>query len=373
MWMTSILFTLFAGFLALGPVNRLGLPRWAEIGIGLVLLLLPQNYLLIRIFQTSIISPDAVPPLLLLAVFLGSAFLLVATGAEILRLLLFLVKVKLPAWTSLSLGLLGAIFLILSGLRQPGIIEETLTLSHLPAEAEGLRVAVIADLHIDLMRGKKWCERFVSRVNAAKPDIILFTGDQADGALELRKPDLLPLKKLTPHAEKYLITGNHEFYFETEAYMNYYRELGIRPIDSTCVTTHGLAILGLPDTRSLTQSYMSESHIQTLTRDIPAETPTILLAHKPAVAAIADRYEIDVQFSGHTHGGQLPLMDLLIARMNAGFVRGWYKLPRGLKLYVSTGAGVWIGFPYRFFQPEVKIFILKGENCASRKKGFSTL
>lgn len=359
MWMTSILFTLFGGFLALGPVNRLGLPRWAEIGFGLFLIVIPQNYLLIRLFRTSIISPDGVPPLLLLAVFLGSAFLLVATGAEILRLLLFTVKVKLPAWTSLSVGLLGAIFLIVSGFRQPGIVEETLALSRLPAEAEGLRVAVIADLHIDLLRGKRWCERFVSRINAASPDIILFTGDQADGDIDLRKPDMLPLKDLSPDAEKYLITGNHEFYFETEAYLNYYRELGIRPIDSECVTTHGLAILGLPDTRSLTQSHISESYIRMLTRDIPAEMPIILLAHKPAVASIADRYGIEVQFSGHTHGGQLPVMDRLIAQMNAGFVRGWYTLPNGLKLYVSTGAGVWLGFPYRFFQPEVKIFTLK--------------
>lgn len=361
MWMTSILFTLFGGFLALGPVNRLGLPRWAEIAIGLFLILIPQNYLLIRFFRTSIISPDGVPPLLLLAVLFGSAFILSATGAEILRLLLFLVKVKLPAWSSLSIGLLGAIFLIGSGARQPRIIEETITLAHLPAEAEGLRVAVVADLHIDLVHGKRWCEGFVSRVNAADPDIVLFTGDQADGDLELRKPDLLPLKDLAPDAEKYLITGNHEFYFETQAYLDTYRELGIRPIDSECVTTHGLAILGLPDTRSLTQSYVSESYIQMLTHDIPAETPTILLAHKPATATIADQYGIDLQFSGHTHGGQLPLMDLLIAQMNAGFVRGWYTLPNGLKLYVSTGAGVWIGFPYRFFQPEVKIFTLKRE------------
>lgn len=365
MWMTSILFTLFGGFLALGPVNRLGLPRWAEIALGLLLILIPQNYLLIRLFRTSIISPDAVPPILLLGVLFGSAFILSATGAEILRLLLFLFKVRLPAWTSLSAGLLGALFLIGSGLRQPAIREEVLPLDNLPAEVEGLRVAVVADLHIDLMRGKKWCERFVERVNEAKPDIILFTGDQADGDLELRKPDLLPLKGLSPDAEKYLITGNHEFYFETEAYLDYYRELGIRPIDSECVTTHGLAILGLPDTRSLTQSGISESYIQMLTRAIPAETPTILLAHKPAAAPLADRYGIDVQFSGHTHGGQLPLMDRLIARMNAGFVRGWYTLPRGLKLYVSAGAGVWIGFPYRFFQPEVQIFTLSGGNSGS--------
>lgn len=364
MWMTSILFTLFGGFLALGPVNRLGLPRWAEIGLGLFLILIPQNYLLIRFFRTSIISPDGVPPLLLLGVLFGSAFILSATGAEILRLLLLLCNVRLPAWTSLSAGLLGASLLIGSGIRQPRILEETVSLKNLPAEAEGLRVAVISDLHIDLVHGKRWCEGFVSRVNAADPDLILFTGDQADGVLELRKPDLLPLKDLAPDAEKYLITGNHEFYFETQAYLNYYRELGIRPIDSECVTTHGLAILGLPDTRSLTQSHLSESYLQLLTRDIPAEMPAILLAHKPATATIADRYGVDLQFSGHTHGGQLPVMDALIARMNAGFVRGWYTLPNGLKLYVSTGAGVWIGFPYRFFQPEVRIFTLSREKTA---------
>ena len=316
--------------IAAGPLARLGLPRWAVVAAGAALVALAQQALVHRALRVSLLSPDGMPIWAEAALLWGTAFLLAAGGLSVAWWALRFCHVAVPGWIPLAAGAAAGVWLVWMGERLPPVREHEVALAGLPAEAEGLRVAVLADVHIDAWRGRAWCERLVARVNAAKPDLLVFTGDQADGAVALRREDLAPLAGLEAPEGKFLITGNHEHYFETEAYLREYGRLGMT------VELRGL-LAGLPE----------------------GAFP-VLLVHKPGIARTADALGVRLQLSGHTHGGQVPGVAAIIARFNDGFVRGWYALPRGMRLFVSPGVGVWMGFPYRVYGPQIALLTLRG-------------
>jgi predicted MPP superfamily phosphohydrolase len=76
----------------------------------------------------------------------------------------------------------------------------------------------------------------------------------------------------------------------------------------------------------------------------------ILLAHRPGNAAASAAAGFDLQLSGHTHGGQILGLQRIVAEFNEGYLYGWYQL-RGMRMYVSSGAGLWNGFPVRLGVP----------------------
>ena len=78
--------------------------------------------------------------------------------------------------------------------------------------------------------------------------------------------------------------------------------------------------------------------------------PIVLLAHRPAGAERHAAAGVDIQLSGHTHGGHLAPLQWFISRYNEGFISGLYDVGR-MKLYVSNGAGLWAGFAARLGVP----------------------
>ena len=160
-------------------------------------------------------------------------------------------------------------------------------MANLPAEAEGVRIAVIADLHIDCWRGKRWCETFVARLNALQPDIVVFTGDQVDGEIECRREDLSPLAAIQAPGGKFLISGNHEFMFDAEGYLGLYEALGLTVLDGRIATSRGITFVGLPDERSLVVSH-NVPILDRLVKELPPEAFSVLLVHKPGIAPEAD-------------------------------------------------------------------------------------
>ena len=87
----------------------------------------------------------------------------------------------------------------------------------------------------------------------------------------------------------------------------------------------------------------------------------ILLAHRPDMASEAKNYGLDLQISGHTHGGSILLFDLIVATFNDGFVSGLYKFKdSSMQLYVSNGSSIWSAFPFRIGVPnEITLIRLK--------------
>ena len=94
---------------------------------------------------------------------------------------------------------------------------------------------------------------------------------------------------------------------------------------------------------------------------VPDGVPVILMDHQPRFARENAKHNVALQVSGHTHGGQMPVVYELTRRFNGGFVRGWYDIG-GMKLYVSPGTSQWDGFPMRLFDPsEISLFTLHAE------------
>lgn len=338
-------------------------PRWFQIGTGIPLGIV----------------------LLFAALSLGrDAFLLLCLLAE--RCGLGHLWTRLRPWDArLSLGLGGLALLLAAvaiptALRVPAVREVELPVRHLPPELDGLRLAHLSDLHISRTFGRTWTEELVKRVNAARPDIILLTGDLMDGSPALRADDIRPLADLRSTLGTYACAGNHEYYSDYPAWRPLLRHMGITMLDNThvivtraarefvlCgVTDPAAAHFGLPGPdpegtlqRGLdTRAPIAPDGTGTQPAGMKERLPVILLSHRPALFD-AMRGKVTLQLSGHTHGGSILGVDWLVAAFNGGYVRGLYGDAES-RLVVSSGCGLWGGFPYRLGVPgEILLLIMR--------------
>jgi predicted MPP superfamily phosphohydrolase len=143
----------------------------------------------------------------------------------------------------------------------------------------------------------------------------------------------------------YAVTGNHEYYWNVHAWLGHLKSLGIRYLRNEHVTLRGA--LELAGTDDITSAAMADGHGEDVTRAVGGRDPAlplVLLAHHPRTVARATAAGVDLQLSGHTHGGQLLPLGWLVRLFEpraAGLARvgtTW--------LYVSEGTGFW-GPPMR--------------------------
>ncbi len=334
--------------------------KWrALLGVGGVLVLLTQYRRAFHLCGLQmVISPDAVPTGVVIALLCIEMAVVLGGVFAGIRIVLGWCGIKRPPYLFILLAVGLGVAMVYLGKAQPTVKPMDVVLRDLPAEAEGLRVAVVSDIHLDQWAGRDWCAQLVETLNAAAPDVVLFTGDQTDGAVALRLDALEPLKAL--NAPAFTVSGNHEWYFDYEGIMAAYAAVGLRNLDGCTATFRGLTLVGVPDAPKLIDDTNTE-RLPQLLADVPASACTVLLAHKPALAETADALGVDLQLSGHTHGGQFPGLSQLIAKYNRGYVRGWYRLSEGLQLFVSPGASTWIGFPFRLYPTQIPLLILHSE------------
>lgn len=271
---------------------------------------------------------------------------------------------------AVSLVLLLATLGTYNGLKPPKVHEREIELSSLPAELDGLRVAVLADLHASPVKGAWRTRRIVDDVLAAKPDLIVLPGDMVDGPVAGNAANVAALAGLhAPHGV-WVAPGNHEYYSNYAAWMAHFRQLGLGVLENETVTlTIGgrtLAVSGVGDPAF----YRNPEFVRGggIAPDIPRVAGQaqgsdfhLLLAHQPKLArAAAATGAVDLQISGHTHGGHIIGMDRwLVAPFNDGFVRGDYRVG-GMTLFVSAGVGQWDGFNARLGVPSsIDVLVLR--------------
>ncbi len=262
---------------------------------------------------------------------------------------------------------------IAQGIAVPGLHEMELALPELPSELDGLRMAHLTDLHIGPLTSAAWVRQVVQLTNSARPDLICLTGDLTDGQLEYQAADggtrLDAARELGSFAAKYGVfacTGNHEYYSDYHGWMEQYAACGIRVLHNEAVVlrhdTARLVLFGLDDHTGSRFGFPVPADSQTLLAQFPGRGENacrIILVHRPDTAANNAAAGADVQLSGHTHGGQCLGMDRLVAHYNQGLVRGWYRVA-GMPLYVSSGAGLWPGYPVRLGIPaEIAVITLR--------------
>jgi predicted MPP superfamily phosphohydrolase len=156
----------------------------------------------------------------------------------------------------------------------------------------------------------------------------------------------------------YVIVGNHEYYAGLEAWLKAFPELGMRLLynshDRIRIGEADLVIAGLSDRVTLRGYVRGEKpDIEKALRGAPpggANAVRILLDHQPAGARGNAGHDLDIQLSGHTHGGLVIFMQKFVAMANGGFVSGLYDVD-GMSLLVSNGTGLWGGMPLRLGVP----------------------
>jgi predicted MPP superfamily phosphohydrolase len=258
------------------------------------------------------------------------------------------------------------------GLKQavdaPGIHDMELPLPRLPKELDGLTLAQVSDLHASALLHEDRVRAVVERINALKADLVLFTGDMVDGRTEQRWESLLPLREIKAGLGVYACVGNHEYYSSYPAWIKAFPQLGLSMLLNghavITVNRRRIVLAGLTDTTATGFSYETPDLNKALA-GTPEDAVRILLDHRPSNArqnsaiALNMRRPVDLQLSGHTHGGQIAGMSHIVKKMNQGFVYGWYKV-NDMPLYVSSGAGLWGGFPIRLGVPsEIARIVLR--------------
>jgi predicted MPP superfamily phosphohydrolase len=200
------------------------------------------------------------------------------------------------------------------------------------------RVVQLTDVHIGTMLRREFAERVVRQVNELEPDLVVITGDFVDGPLSVLQPHVEPFRGLRARDGVYAVTGNHEYYWNAELWLEHLRSLGITILRNEHVTIGGAFQLAGVDDSSAGED------VPRAVRGRNPALPMVLLAHHPRTVERAAAAGVDLQLSGHTHGGQLLPLGWLVRLFEpqaAGLGRHGPT-----QLYVSEGTGYW-GPPLR--------------------------
>jgi len=270
-------------------------------------------------------------------------------------------------------------------LRPPVVREIAVPIRGLPHHLEGLRLVQISDLHIGASFGRAWLSRTVERVNALEADFIFITGDLADGSPERIGRHLAPLSDLKARYGVLAVPGNHDYYsglgpwlekwhdWGLSVLLNAHRDFSVNGcrvrvvgITDKCArhfpTFRHSPDMGPPDTlRALQTAARQSGSPGTENEGLPAAPAdlTVLLAHRPGDAAENAALGVDLQLSGHTHGGQFFFLFPLVSHMNKGFRAGLYRVS-GMPLHVSPGTGMWGYAPMRWgTRSEISLLVLE--------------
>lgn len=231
-------------------------------------------------------------------------------------------------------------------LRGPGVKRLTVPLAKLPRSAHGFRIAVVSDIHLGPILGRGFSQRVVDTINATRPDLIAVVGDLVDGSVEDLAPAVEPLAQLRARHGSYFVTGNHEYLSGAEQWVEKVRDLGLRPLENARTELPGFDLAGVNDIQGEDEGQGPDFGKALGDRD--RSRAAVLLAHQPVVIHDAVRHGVDLQLSGHTHGGQLWPGNLLAELANPT-VAGLERYG-DTQLYVSRGAGAW-GPPVRVGAP----------------------
>ncbi|MFJ4969413.1 metallophosphoesterase [Streptomyces sp. NPDC088755] len=231
-------------------------------------------------------------------------------------------------------------------LRGPSVKRVTVPLAKLPRAAHGFRIAVVSDIHIGPILGRAHTRRIVDTINSTSPDLVAVVGDLVDGSVADLGSAAEPLAGLRARHGSFFVTGNHEYFSGAAQWLDHVRELGLVPLENARVEMGGFDLAGVNDVAGETEG-QGPDFVRAL-GDRDRSRAAVLLAHQPVVIHDAVEHGVDLQLSGHTHGGQLWPGNHLAELANPT-VAGLERYG-DTQLFVSRGAGAW-GPPVRVGAP----------------------
>ena len=266
-----------------------------------------------------------------------STLLIVVAFGDVLRLSWWIARASLDART-LTWGTLGAAALLsfvgLVQARCPRVKRVSIAIDDLPPELAGYTIAQWSDVHVGPTIQRRFLARLVEQTNALDANAIAITGDLIDGPLAELRDHVQPLRDLRARDGVFYVTGNHEYYWRAAEWLSELARLGLTILDNRHeVVRRNLVIAGVNDPVS------RNSDPQRAIANAPRDSVKVLLAHRPQTAEAASELGVDLQLSGHTHGGQFFPFNLLIHAFQP-VVAGLHRIGRTW-LYVSRGTGYW--------------------------------
>ena len=294
-------------------------------------------------------------------------FVWTAVG-ELVRLALLLAGLPDPARARVvAVVVLGWTVLILGwgayrALGPVPVRERTVHVDGLGAGLDGLRIVQITDTHLGPLLSRRWAKRITAQVNGLEADVLAHTGDLVDGSLAARRHQVEPLGAATARDARVFITGNHEYYSGAREWTDYMESLAWTVLRNRHVVVHrgadALVVAGIDDRTAAGSGVPGHgADLDAALAGAPADAPVVLLAHQPrqVLGAVG---RVDLQLSGHTHGGQLWPFGYLV-RLDQPTLAGLSRHGPRTQLYTSRGTGFW-GPPFRIFAPpEITVLTLR--------------
>ncbi|MBF2016379.1 MAG: metallophosphoesterase [Rivularia sp. T60_A2020_040] len=261
----------------------------------------------------------------------------------------------------------------------------TVKIQDLPASLQGIRIVQMTDFHYDGLRlSEKMLEKAIIACNKAQPDLVVLTGDYVTDDPSPINQLVLRLKHLQSRYGTYAVLGNHDIHYahSKAEITSAFNKIGIELLDNKIAYPFGkeLPLVGLAE------YWSPHFHPELVMNQLDSATPRIVLSHNPDTADILRQWRVDLQLSGHTHGGHIviPGVGPAIVTYN-NFVRSiprklrrrmpfikkeFFKVVRNWQwaqgfhqigsnqMYVNRGLGTYL--PGRFFcTPEVTVITLR--------------
>lgn len=249
----------------------------------------------------------------------------------------------------------------------PKVVRKEIALRRWPERMAGFTIALLSDFHYDPYFSVHPLRAAVGIVNDLRPDLIVLTGDFA--SVPLIGNHLTGARHVEPCAQMVgqmrapyglsAVLGNHDMDTDPSRVTTALRQNGIRVLrnQSLPVEKEGSRfwLAGIDDLLGRTADLSATLH------GIPSDEATVLLAHEPDYADYVASHPVDLQLSGHSHGGQIriPLLPpLYLPVLGRKYIWGKYQI-RDLTLYTNPGLGT-IAIPVRLnCAPEITLLTLR--------------
>jgi uncharacterized protein len=204
------------------------------------------------------------------------------------------------------------------------------------SKIDHLRVAFVADLHIQQNSKLSYTEQFVKKINTLKPDILLYGGDIVEGNNQNNSTEAIESALNSIHTKygEFGVLGNHDS-SRGRNIGRFFKKAGIDILsDSIVEFESAFCLAGRNDERFRNRKTINEIIDKNLN-----DLPVLLMDHRPTQLHEVSKTAVDVQLSGHTHDGQLFPLNLII---NSMYELSWgYKKIRNTHFFVTSGLRLW--------------------------------
>ena len=254
---------------------------------------------------------------------------------------------------------------------RPRVVRQEIALGRWPARLEGFTIALLSDFHYDPFFSEHPVHAAIGLVNNLRPDLVVLTGDfvsmpafrESEAMYRTAASAADPCARLlgqikAPHG-LWAVLGNHDVFTDPDVVSNALHEQGIQILINQCAAIEAAGarfwLAGVNDVVA------GIADLDEALRLVPNGEPTVLLAHEPDYADDVTMYPVDLQLSGHSHGGQirLPLLGAPYPPyLGRKYVWGLYRIGP-LTLYTNPGLGT-LSVPVRWnCPPEITLLTLR--------------